>query len=364
MRDQAITSLSAALRHIRVLGWDLLMVEESVIQQNKAIPVAIAIVDLWWPEGQHRFNINDLFEDYWEWVEERAWMEAKRLAKEPSMCTWGQAARGEGQDCAPEDAKGNPSRGAAHLTGEGSGSVSKGKGEQKATSKEDELADNIDNDEGNGEPGPSTKGPCTAGDNEPCKTCAQANLMCVGEPEVSCKQCRKAKCKCLHSQGIGRKQKNSGTVGEAGLSHKQVKSFMTLKLAPAESVTEPVKKLTLKILAQKQQPDLTPTCSPLPDPAPSLHNPSPTPHLFFCRASPTPRPSPKPSPVPVNDPHASLPMNKLQVKIEPFFVTATSSLDDPGDVKVTAQSDTPSAVEIPEVKYPCEWSTANIVEHL
>ncbi|KAI6003171.1 hypothetical protein F5J12DRAFT_783616 [Pisolithus orientalis] len=293
MRDQAITLLVAVLRHIRVLintapqpkesleaiyewveDWDQTwagiylwwkyvdknkisipkvhdanlhdMTKESAIWQNKVIPGAIAIADLQWPEGQHRFNIDDLFEDYQESVEERAQMEAERLAKAPSMHTWGQAARGEGRDCTPEDTKGNPSRGAACLTGEGSGSVSKGKWKQKATSEEDELADD---DEGNGEPGPSTKGPHAAGDNKPCKTCAQENLACIGEPEASCKWCRKAKHKCLHSQGVGRKQKNSGTIGEAGLSHKQVKLFMTSKPAPAESATEPVKKLTLKILA-------------------------------------------------------------------------------------------------------------------
>ncbi|KAI5988301.1 hypothetical protein F5J12DRAFT_786875 [Pisolithus orientalis] len=76
---------------------------------------------------------------------------------------------------------------------------------ESATSKEDELADNIDNDEGDGEPGPSAKGPHAAGDNKPCEACAQANLVCVREPEASCKQCRKAKHKCLHSRGIGRK---------------------------------------------------------------------------------------------------------------------------------------------------------------
>ncbi|KAI5997272.1 hypothetical protein F5J12DRAFT_895917 [Pisolithus orientalis] len=252
MRDQAITSLLAALRHVRVLidtvpqpkesleaiyewveDWDQTwagiyswwkyidenkisilkvcnanlhdLTKESAIWQNEAIPVAIAIVDLWQPEGQHRFNINNLFKDYQEQVEERAQMEAERSAKAPSMCTQGQAERGEGQDHAPEDTKGNLSRGAAHSTGEGSGSASKGKGKQKATSKEDKLADNIDDDEGDGDPGPSTKGPCTAGDNEPCKTCAQANLTCIREPEASCKWCRKAKHKCLHSQGVGRK---------------------------------------------------------------------------------------------------------------------------------------------------------------
>ncbi|KAI6025597.1 hypothetical protein F5J12DRAFT_889477 [Pisolithus orientalis] len=321
------------------------MTKEFAIQQNEAIPGAIAI-------------------DYHEQVEERAQMEAERLAKAPSMHTWGQVARGEGQDHAPEDTKGNLSRGAAHSTGEGSGSVSKGKGKQKATSKEDELADDINDDKGDGKPGPPTKGPHAAGDNEPCKTCAQANLMCVGEPEASCKQCRKAKCKCSCSQGVGRKRKNSSTIGEAGPSHKRVKLFMTLKLAPSEPMTKPVKKLTLKILARKWQPDLTPTCSPSPDPAPSLCDPSPTPHLFFHRATPTPRPAPKPSPVLVDDPHASLPIDELQVEIKPFIATATSLLDKPGDVEVMAQSDTPSAMEIPEVEYPHKQSTANIVEHL
>ncbi|KAI6015151.1 hypothetical protein F5J12DRAFT_890501 [Pisolithus orientalis] len=298
MRDQAITLLSAALRHVRVLintvpwpkesleaiykwveDWDQTwagiylwwkyidenkisilkvhdanlcdMTEEATIQQNDVIPVAIAIADLQQPEGQHRFNINDLFEDHQKWVEERMQLEAERLAKALSMCTQGQAARGEGQDCMPEDTKGYPSRGAACLTGGGSGSMSKGKGKQKATSEEDKLADDIDNDEGEGEgegkPGPSTKGPCTAGDNEPCETCAQVNLVCIGEPESSCKWCRKAKHKCSCSHGVGRKQKNSGTIGEAGLSHKQVKSITTLKVAPAEPVTGPTKKLTLKI---------------------------------------------------------------------------------------------------------------------
>ncbi|KAI5995788.1 hypothetical protein F5J12DRAFT_896421 [Pisolithus orientalis] len=127
------------------------MTKESVIQQNKVIPTAIAIADLQWPEGQCRFNINDLFGDYQEWVEERAWLEAERLAKAPSMGTQGQAERGEGQDCAPDDTEGCLSRGAACLIGGGSGSVSKGKGKQKATSEEDKLADDVDNDEGDGE---------------------------------------------------------------------------------------------------------------------------------------------------------------------------------------------------------------------
>ncbi|KIO04283.1 hypothetical protein M404DRAFT_26480 [Pisolithus tinctorius Marx 270] len=319
MRDQAITSLSAALRHVRVLidtvpqpkesleviyewveDWDQTwagiyswwkyinknkvsipkvrdanlhnMTEESAIRQNEVILVAIAIVDLRQPEGQCRFNVDDLFEDYQEWVEERTRLEAKRLAKALSMHTWGQAARGEGQECGPEDTKGHSSRGAAHLMGEGSGSMRKGKGKQKATSEEDELADNVDDDEGNGEPGPSTKGPHTAGDNEPYETCAQ------------------------------------------------------------------IQPLQFAILCQHP--------------------------ISFCRATPMPGPSFKPSPVLVDDPQVSLPIDKLQGKIEPFFAMATSLLDQPGDIEVTAQSDTPSAAEIPEVEYPCERLTANIIEHL
>ncbi|KIN98836.1 hypothetical protein M404DRAFT_30985 [Pisolithus tinctorius Marx 270] len=181
------------------------MTEETTMQQNKVIQVVIAIADLCQPEGQQRFHIDDVFEDYQEQVKERAHLEAERLAKAPAVHTQGQTARDKGQEHAPEDTKGHLSRGAACSTGEGSGSTSKGKGKQKATSKEDELADNVDDDEGNGEPGPSTKGPCTAGDNEPCKTCAQANLVCIREPEASCKWCRKAKCKCSCSRGIGRK---------------------------------------------------------------------------------------------------------------------------------------------------------------
>ncbi|KAI6002586.1 hypothetical protein F5J12DRAFT_893993 [Pisolithus orientalis] len=262
--------------------------EESTIWQNEVIPVVIAIVDRWWPEGQCRFKIDDLVEDYQEQVEERVWLEAERLAKASSMHTQGQAARGESQDHAPEDTEVNPSRGATCLTGEGSGSMSKGKGKQKATSKEDKLADNVNDDEGNGKPGPSAKGPHTAGDNEPCKTCAQE-----GEMQV----------------------------------------------------------LTLSRHREK-------------DPAPSPHNPSPTPHPFFCRATPMPGPSFKPSPVPVDIPQVSLLIDELQVKIEPFFATMTSLLDKPGDVEVTAQSDTPSAAEIPEVKHPHERLTVNIIEHL
>ncbi|KIO11368.1 hypothetical protein M404DRAFT_20814 [Pisolithus tinctorius Marx 270] len=378
MRDQAIISLSAALRHVRVLidtvlqpkesleaiyewvaDWDQTwagiyswwkyvdknkisilkvhdanlcdMTKETAIQQNEVIPVVIAIADLRQPEGQRRFLINNVFEDYQEWVKERAHLEAERLAKAPSMHTRGQAARGEGQDHTPEDTEGNPSRGAACSTGEGSGSGSKGKGKQKATSEEDELADNVDNDEGDGEPGPSAKGPRTAGDNEPCETCAQVNL-------------------------------NSSTVGEAGPSHKQVKSITTSKAPPAEPATGAAKKLTLKIPARKWQPDPTPTCLPSPEPTPSPHDPLPTPHLFFRRATPTPRPSTLP--VPVDEPPASPLIDELQVEIETFFVTATGLLEEPGDVEVSAQSNTPSATEILEVEYPCEQSTAHIVEHL
>ncbi|KIN93333.1 hypothetical protein M404DRAFT_36174 [Pisolithus tinctorius Marx 270] len=345
MRDQAITSLSAALRHIRVLidmapqpeesleaiyewvgDWDQTwagiyswwryvdenklsipkvrdtnlhdMTEESMIQQNEVIPGVIAIADLCRPEGQRRFHIDDVFEDYQERVKERARLEAERLAKAPSVRTRGQTAREEGQDHAPEDTEGHPSRGAARSAGGGSGSTSKGKGKQKATSKEDELADDVDDDEGDvdddegdgkGEPGPSAKGPRVAGDNEPCKTCAQANLRCIGEPELSCKQCQKAKRKCSRSHGVGRK--NSGTVGEAGPSHKRVKLITTSKVALAEPATRPAKKLTLKILARKWQPDPTPTHSPMPQPTPSPHDPSPSPRLFFHGATPMPGPS-------------------------------------------------------------------------
>ncbi|KIO10276.1 hypothetical protein M404DRAFT_21248 [Pisolithus tinctorius Marx 270] len=343
MRDQAITLLSAALRHVRVLintapqpeesfeaiykwveDWDQTwagiylwwkyidenkisipkvhntnlcdMTEESVIWQNEVILAVIVIADLRQPEGQCRFNVDDLFEDYQEWVEERTQLEAKRLAKALSMHT----------------------RAKQH----------------KATSEEDELVDN-----GEGEPGPSAKGPRRAGENEPCKTCAQANLVCIREPESSCKWCQKAKHKCSCSCGVGRK--NSGTVGGAGPSHKQVKSITSSK-----------------------QPDLTPTCSPLPELTPSPHNPSPAPHLFFHGATPMPGPSFKPSPFPVDNPQMPLLINKPQGKIEPFFATATSLLDEPGDVEVMAQSDTPSVSEFPEVKYPHEWLTANIVEHL
>ncbi|KAI6148027.1 hypothetical protein BKA82DRAFT_35732 [Pisolithus tinctorius] len=447
MRDQAIISLSAALRHVRVLidtapqpeesleaiyewvaDWDQTwagiyswwkyvdenkisipkvhdanlrdMTKESTMEQNELMNgdedhsphakkdsqkcqqssfaqervvnakekggTVIAIADLRQPEGQRRFHINDVFEDYQEWVEERVHLEAERLAKAPSMRTCGQAARGEGQDHAPEDTEGNPSRGAAHSTGGGSGSTSKGNGKQKATSEEDELADDVNDDkgdsEGEGEPGPSAKRPHVAGDNEPCETCAQANLRCIGEPESSCKRCQKAKRKCSRSCGVERK--NSGTVGEAGPSHKRVKSIMTSKVTPAEPVTRPAKKLTLKILARKWQPDPTPTHSPSPQPPPSPHDPLPTPHLFFRGATPTPRPSFKPSPAPVDEPGAALPIDELQVESKPFFATATGLLEEPEYVKVLARSNTPPATEIPEVKYPCEWSTANIVECL
>ncbi|KIN96349.1 hypothetical protein M404DRAFT_33412 [Pisolithus tinctorius Marx 270] len=415
MRDQAITSLSAALRHIRVLidtapqpeesleviyewvgDWDQTwagiyswwkyvdkneisipkvcnanlrdMTEETTMQQNKVIPAVIAIADLHQPEGQRRFHIDDVFEDYQEWVEERARLEAERLAKALSVHTQGQTARDVGQDHVPKDTEGHLSRGAARSTGGGSGSASKGKGKQKAISEEDELADDINDDEGDGkgkgEPGPSAKGPHVAGDNEPCETCVQANRMCIGEPESSCKWCQKAKHKCSHSRGVGRKRKNSGTIGEAGPSHKPVKSFMTLKPALAESATKLAKKLTLKIPAQKWQPDLTPTRSPSPQPTPSPHDPLPTPCLFFHRATPTPRPSFKPSPAPVDEPGASLPINKPQVMSEPFFVTATGLLEEPGDIEVSAQSNTPPATEILEVEYPCKQLTANIVERL
>ncbi|KIN98241.1 hypothetical protein M404DRAFT_31602, partial [Pisolithus tinctorius Marx 270] len=113
MRDQAIISLSAALRHVRVLidtapqpeesleaiyewvvDWDQTwagiylwwkyidkneisilkvhdanlrdMTEESTMEQNEVIPAVIAIADLCQPEGQRRFHIDDVFEDYQE----------------------------------------------------------------------------------------------------------------------------------------------------------------------------------------------------------------------------------------------------------------------------------------------------------
>ncbi|KIN97947.1 hypothetical protein M404DRAFT_31753 [Pisolithus tinctorius Marx 270] len=137
---------------------------------------------------------------------------------------------------------------------------------------------------------------------------------------------------------------------------------MTSKVPPAKPVTRPAKKLTLKILAQKWQPDLTPTCLSSPELTPSPHDPSPTPHLFFCGATPTPGPSTLP--VPVDEAPTSLPIDRVQVEIETFFATATSILEEPGDIKVLAQSDTPLAAEILEVEYPCKRLTANIVEHL
>ncbi|KIN99129.1 hypothetical protein M404DRAFT_30774 [Pisolithus tinctorius Marx 270] len=136
------------------------------------------------------------------------------------------------------------------------------------------------------------------------------------------------------------------------------------EVAPAGPVTRPSKKLMLRILARKWQPDLTPTCSPTPEPSPFPHNPSPSPRLFFRGATPMPGPSFKPSPAPANKPQVSLPIDEPQVEVEPFFATATGLLDEPGDVEVSGQSETPSAAEIPEVEHPCEWLTANIVEHL
>ncbi|KIN99103.1 hypothetical protein M404DRAFT_30722 [Pisolithus tinctorius Marx 270] len=337
------------------------MTGESAIQQNKVILVVIAIADLCWPEGQRRFHINDVFEDYQEWVEERACLEAERLAKAPSVHTQGQTARDKGQDHTPEDTEGHPSRGAAHSTGGGSGSTSKGKGKQKATSEEDELADKGDG-KGEGEPGPSAKGPHMAGDNEPCEMCAQVNLTCVREPELSCKWCQKAKCLCLCSCGVGRKQKNSGTIGEAGLSHKQVKSITTSKVALAEPATGPAKKLTLKILAHKWQPDPTPTCSPFPQLTPSPHDPLPTPHLFFHRATPTPGPLTLPDPRPSN--LLTLPFDEPQIEFEPFSAIETSLLNEPGGTKELVRDNTPSGTEIPEVEIPHEQTTASFVEHL
>ncbi|KIN97382.1 hypothetical protein M404DRAFT_32362 [Pisolithus tinctorius Marx 270] len=197
------------------------MTKESVMQQNEMILAAIAIADLHWPEGQRRFHINDVFEGYQEWVEERACLEAERLAKALSVHTWGQTARDEGQDHVPEDTEGYMARGGAHTAGGGSGSTSKGKGKHE----EDQLADNVNDDKGNGE-------------------------------------------------------------GEA----------------------------------------------------------------------------------PVNEPQASLPIDELQVKpqveVKSFFVTVTGLLDEPGDVEVSGQSNTPSVAEIPEVEYPHEQSTVNIIECL
>ncbi|KIO13855.1 hypothetical protein M404DRAFT_18118 [Pisolithus tinctorius Marx 270] len=77
-----------------------------------------------------------------------------------------------------------------------------------------------------------------------------------------------------------------------------------------------------------------------------------------------PRPSFKPSPVPADEPQASLPIDEPQVEIKPFFVTATGLLNEPGDVKVSAQSNSPSVAETLEVKSPHEQSTTNFIEHL
>ncbi|KIO00941.1 hypothetical protein M404DRAFT_29139 [Pisolithus tinctorius Marx 270] len=322
------------------------MTEETMMQQNEVIPAVIAIADLCQPEGQRRFHIDDVFEDYQERVEERVHLEAERLAKATSVHTWGQTARDEGQDHAPGDTEGDTARGGTHSAGGGSGSAIKGKGKQWATSEEDELA----NDKGNGQGklSPSTKGLCVTGDDEPCKTCAQANLVCIREPEASCKWCRKAKCKCLCSRGIGRKRKNSGTAGEAGLSHKWVKSIMTSKAAPAEPATGPAKKLTLKIPAHKWQPDPTPTCSPLPQPTPSPHDPLPTPHFFFCGATPTPGPSTLPDPV--NKPCPTLPFDEPQIEFKPFSMIATGLLNELGGTKEPVWDDTPSGAEILEAR--------------
>ncbi|KAI6025700.1 hypothetical protein F5J12DRAFT_889595 [Pisolithus orientalis] len=208
------------------------MTKESAIWQNEVILEAIAIADLWWPEGQHRFIIDDLVEDYQEQVEERAWLEAKRFANALSMHTWGQAARGGGQDCK-----------SCMIDRGGSGSTSKGKGKQKATSKEDKLANDIDDDEGDG-------------------------------------------------KGEGK------------------------------------------------------------EPSPSPHDSSPSPCLFFCGATPMPGPLFKPSPPPVNKPHLTPPINKPQVKFEPFSATATSLLNEPGDIESPAQGDTPAVAETLEVIDP------------
>ncbi|KIO01765.1 hypothetical protein M404DRAFT_28506 [Pisolithus tinctorius Marx 270] len=323
------------------------MTEESALQQNKMILAAIAIADLHWPEGQQRFHVDDIFKDYQEWVEERAHLEAERLAKALSVCTWGQTARDEGQDHAPEDTEGYTASRGAHTVGGGSGSASKGKGKQWAMSKEDELTDNIDDDEGKGEGelGPSAKGFCMTGDDKPCKMCAQANLMCIRKPESSCKQCQKAKRKCSCSHGVGRKQKNSSTIGEAGPSHKQVKSIMTLKLENGSLIQLP------HVLLRQNRP-LPPMI--LLQPLIS----------FFHGATPTPGPLFKPSPAPVDEPGASLLINKPQIESEPFFVTVTSLLEEPRDIEVLAWSNTPLTTEILEVEYPHEWSTVNIVECL
>ncbi|KIO01572.1 hypothetical protein M404DRAFT_28598 [Pisolithus tinctorius Marx 270] len=57
------------------------MTKETAMQQNKVILVVIAIADLHQPEGQQRFHIDDVCEDYLEWVKERVHLEAERLAK-------------------------------------------------------------------------------------------------------------------------------------------------------------------------------------------------------------------------------------------------------------------------------------------
>ncbi|KIN98363.1 hypothetical protein M404DRAFT_31376 [Pisolithus tinctorius Marx 270] len=285
------------------------MTEESAIQQNKMILVVIAIADLCQLEGQRRFHIDDVFKDYQAQVKERAHLEAERLAKAPSVHTQGQTARDEGQDHMPVDTEGDTARGGTCSAGGGSGSMIKGKGKQQATSEEDELADD-DEGNGEGEPGPSTKGLCMTGDDEPCE---------------------KVKCKCLHSHGVGWKQKNSGNVGETRLSHKWVRSVMTSKAAPVGPATGPSKKLMLRILARKWQPDPTPTHSPSPEPTTSPHNPLPTPHLFCHVATPTPRPSTLPAPV--NEPSTALPFDKPQIEFEPFSAIVTGLLNELGGVK-------------------------------
>ncbi|KAI5994916.1 hypothetical protein F5J12DRAFT_785716 [Pisolithus orientalis] len=132
-------------------------------------------------------------------------------------------ARGNGQDHRPGDVEaGGSTGGAVHLTGGGLGSESKGKGKERAPSKEDEL-DNEDKDKDKGnrkEPGPSMKGPQMTGEDKSCEACAQSNLICIGELGLSCKWCRNMKHKCMHALRVGRKQKNSGTVGVTGPSHK------------------------------------------------------------------------------------------------------------------------------------------------
>ncbi|KIO02855.1 hypothetical protein M404DRAFT_27462 [Pisolithus tinctorius Marx 270] len=128
---------------------------------------------------------------------------------------------------------------------------------------------------------------------------------------------------------------------------------MTSKAALAEPATGPAKKLTLKIPARKWQPDPTPTRSPTPQPTPSPHNPLPSPRLFFRGATPMPGPSTLPAPV-----------DEPQTEFEPFFTIATGLLNEPGGVKESVQSNTPSGTEIPEVENPCERSTASFVECL